>query len=189
MKILNFDLETTGLNPKIHGVIQIAYVIEIDGKIKLERNFNVKPFKGDLTSKKALEVNGKTTEDFNSYPEPNLIHREVVSDFENYIEKFNPNDKFYPCGYNVNFDLNFLSTWFEKCGDKYFGSWQNWRAIDPLAVARWLAMNGNINLPDLKLETVYKYFFKKDFDTHDALADIKATMDLRDYFNRTVFKR
>ena len=45
MKNLWIDLETTGLDVKKHGVVQIAGIVEIDGEIQESFNFFTKPLK------------------------------------------------------------------------------------------------------------------------------------------------
>tara|TARA_Y100000310_G_C20611126_1_gene778064 strand:- start:908 stop:1036 length:129 start_codon:yes stop_codon:yes gene_type:complete len=32
MKISNFDLETTGLDPVKNGIVQIGFILEVDGE-------------------------------------------------------------------------------------------------------------------------------------------------------------
>ena len=48
MKTLWFDTETTGLDANKHGIIQIAMLMEIDGKVEGELSFDVQPFPEDL---------------------------------------------------------------------------------------------------------------------------------------------
>lgn len=43
MKLLFFDLETTGVNPGKNGIHQISGMIEIDGVEKEHFNFHVQP--------------------------------------------------------------------------------------------------------------------------------------------------
>jgi DNA polymerase-3 subunit epsilon len=178
-KTLYFDVETTGIDSKLHGMIQLACLVDIDGKLEAEKDWFIKPFRGDLINKEAAEVTGISRDDMLTFPEPNIVYREIVELFSGYIGKFDKTDKFYPAGYNVRFDLEFLSRFFEKNGDKYFGSFCNWKAIDPLLWLYRLDWNGLLSLPDYKLATVCEYFGIELGDSaHDALADIKATREL-----------
>ena len=63
MKKLWIDLETTGLNPSKHSVVQIAGIVEIDGVHKESFCFKTRPLKGSAVSHRALEVIGSTVED------------------------------------------------------------------------------------------------------------------------------
>ena len=42
-KIFYFDTETTGLDPKRHDIIQLAYIVEINGEVKEEGEFKLQP--------------------------------------------------------------------------------------------------------------------------------------------------
>jgi len=160
-KIFTFDVETGGLDCKKNALIQIAYLIEIDGKIEAEGNLKCKPFAGDILDPKALEVNGQKESDILEYPDPRVQYKKLVATFGRFINKYDKTDKFYPSGYNVRFDLDFLKEWFVKNGDTWFASWQNWRDIDPFSVVKWLAARGEIDLPNLKLATIYRHVFGK----------------------------
>lgn len=176
-KILWFDVETTGLDPISNDPIQIAGLIEIDGEVMDEFNIFCKPFDLENVSDEALEVNKITREEMSNFQEASEGKRELDIIMNNHIDKFNRNDKFYPGGYNVKFDIDFLAQWFKKHGDNYLGSYWNWRAIDPLPFLNVLAYKGELNLKNLKLETVCEHF-DIEFNAHDALSDIKATREL-----------
>ncbi len=186
-KILYFDVETTGLDAKFNEIIQIAYIIEVDGIIKHRGNRLMRPTNMLNVSPKALEITGKTLEEIEKYPVQESQFVRFSDDLGKYVDKFNPSDKYYVCGYNVKFDLDFLFAWFKKNNDDYLGSWLNWKTLDPLQILYLLDSTGRINLHNYKLETVCKYF-KIEIDAHDALSDIKATKLLyrklvKDYFS------
>ncbi|MFA5262063.1 MAG: 3'-5' exonuclease, partial [Candidatus Omnitrophota bacterium] len=82
--------------------------------------------------------------------------------------------KFYPAGFNCRFDLEFFNNFFLKNGDKYFGSWMNWRMLDPRPILLFLNYMGKIYLPKYNLEEACKYF-GIPLQSHDANSDIEAT--------------
>lgn len=179
MKILYVDTETTGLSPTTNGLIQIAGAIEIDYEIKEYFNFKVNTFDADVLDQKALDVHGISAVEIKTFEDPYKVHNTLTKMFSKYVNKFDRNDKFTPIGYNVKFDLDFLSAWFKKCGDSYFGSWQNWRSIDILNLVNYLAFEGTIKAINHKLETICEYFempFQEE--AHDALVDVKQTIKL-----------
>lgn len=192
MKIFYFDLETTGFDPGENGIIQLGAIIEIDGIVKEEIAFDIQPFGllsdttlavgggKDIIDSKALSVSGKTLEDVARHRDPGGVYKELVSILGKYVNKFDKEDKFYPAGYNVRLDLDFLAAFFSKVGDPYFGSWFNWRAIDALAIVRFFEFCGDASTlhSNQKLETVCEAYGVKLETAHNALSDIRATREI-----------
>lgn len=176
-KVLYFDLETTGLDPKLNGVIQLAGIIEVDGKEVDEFDIKMQPFKDDKISPEALAVNGVTLADIEQYKSAKDAHQEFINILGRHVDKFGRNDKYYPAGYNVSFDINFLGEWFRKNGDKYLGSWWNWRYLDPRPYFHALNFQGKLDVENMKLETICKHY-GIHIEAHDALSDIRATREL-----------
>lgn len=173
-KVFWLDVETTGLDAQKQDIIQLAYMIEIDGETKMEGNLFVQPFSYENISQDALDVHGTTIEQLKSYQKPQQAYTELCNILSRYIDKYDRTDKFQPAGYNTRFDLDFLKQFFIKNNDKYFGSWFNYKTIDPLAVLYFLDGMGDISLPNYKLGTVCNHF-EIAIDAHDALSDIRAT--------------
>jgi DNA polymerase-3 subunit epsilon len=177
-KILYFDTETTGLDPVKNDIIQIAGIVEIDGEIVDEFNFTCQPFSYANIEPKALECNGRTIEEIKLFDPNNMAKRALDSVLGKHCDKFNKMDKFYPAGFNVRFDLDFLAQWFKKTGDNYLGSWINWRAIDPLPALYVMDLKGELSLSDYKLGTVCNHYGIDTGKAHDALSDVRATREL-----------
>ena len=68
MKLLYFDLETTGTNPGKNGIHQISGMIEIDGEEKEKFDFHVQPNPKAVIEEQALAVGGVTREQIMAYP-------------------------------------------------------------------------------------------------------------------------
>jgi len=97
---------------------------------------------------------------------------------EEHVDKYDKMDKFYPAGYNVRFDLDFLQSFFHKRGNRYgTGSYQNWRAIDVMQYVHFMDYSGKLSLNDYKLKTVCEHF-GIEIIAHDAMSDIRATRNL-----------
>jgi DNA polymerase-3 subunit epsilon len=177
MKLCFLDLETTGTDPKRHGVIQIAGAIVIDGIEKERFNYRLRPFQGDDVNKQALSVNGVTTEQLRGLPEPLIAYRELVGVLGKYVDKFARSDKFFFVGYNAGFDDDFLRAFFEKAGDKYYGSWFGWPAIDVAGLAALALGDERWKLPNFKLMTVAKRLgvVTSDEGAHEAGFDVEVT--------------
>lgn len=177
-KAFYFDVETTGLNPWKQDIIQLAFIIEIDGEVKEKKCLYIAPFAPENATDEALKINGYTLDEVKKFPPPLEAHKELCDTLGKYVNKFNKNDKFHPIGYNVKFDVGFLQSFFKKCEDKYYGSWFNWRLVDPIYRIHELAYEGKLDLPNHKLETVCKHF-DIPIQAHDAISDINATRELR----------
>ncbi len=177
-KILYFDTETTGRKPLINEIHQIGIIIEINGEVKFKGEFKTRPLITDQIVQEALEVSGVTEKEILKYPHPVDTYKKIITLLGQYVDKYDPTDKFYPAGYNVKFDLEFLQQYFLYQDDKFLGSWFNWRSIDPLNHLYSMDCKGEINLPNYQLKTVCKHFNINLENAHDAMADIEATRKL-----------
>lgn len=185
-KLLFFDLETTGLNPKIHEPWQMAFIVEIDGVVKTQQAILVQPINFDTISQSAMDMAFKqdgspvTLQDLSEFPEPIVIYRYIQALFGEFINKYDSQDKFIAVGQNIGFDIDMLGSWFEKLGDKYFGSWiDRKKSLDVLAMTRWLWQAGCLpGLANGKLQTVCEHLGICLGQAHDALSDITATREV-----------
>jgi DNA polymerase-3 subunit epsilon len=184
LKFAFIDLETTGTDPKLNGITQIAGIMcsyeKTQGfSIGEEFNFLVRPFEKDEVNAKALEIQGRTMEEIKTYSPPQEVYVAMKGIFSHSVDKFNRSDKMFFAGYNAQFDMNFLREFFVKCNDTYFGSYFFFPPIDVMLLAAVDTMEIRTTLPDFKLGTVAKHYELKSAGTlHDALADIKLTMSL-----------
>jgi DNA polymerase III subunit epsilon len=174
-KVLWLDTETTGLTAS-STIIQIAGIIVIDGKEMERFNLKCRPFKGSEINPEALEVTGLTEAEIMLYPDPVEQHQKLTEIFGKYINKFNKADKFILAGHNVSFDLAQMIRWFNKCNDKYLGSYIDFkRTLDTNQLFRAFQLAGVFpELENTKLSTIAEYFHI-EFDAHDAVADVEAT--------------
>jgi len=179
MKVLYFDTETTGLDPKVNEIIQFSALFEIDGNIINKLDIHIRPTRWDQVSQEALNITGKTIQDLETYMVPDEAVMSIRSFLDANMDKYNKYDKAYPAGHNVTFDLEFFQSFWKQHGDQYgIGVYTNWRALDSRVLANFLIFSGAIkNVPDVKLETLCKHF-GIEIDAHDSLSDIKATREL-----------
>lgn len=177
-KLFLFDIETTGTNSRIHEIVQLSYIIEIDGKEVLSNDLYMHPIDPASIMTEALEVQGRTKDQVMQYPKPQLAYKTLIADLSKYIDKYDREDKLYPAGYNVQFDYAFLSRFFHEVNrDMYMGSWFNHKLIDPLPYLRILDLLNISNLDNYKLATVCQAY-GIDLVAHDAMSDIRATCRL-----------
>lgn len=179
-KLFHIDVETTGVDDRIHALVQLSGIIEIDGQEVERVNLDIRPFKGDKVSKEALEVTGNTIEGLREYPDAKEQYSRFTQVMEKYVDRFNRADKFYFIGYNSRFDEGFVRRFFEKCGDTYFGSWFHWPAIDVsnLAAIHFMQNGGKPN--SMKLMSVAEALGIEidEESAHDAMYDIIITKQI-----------
>jgi DNA polymerase-3 subunit epsilon len=183
-KIFWFDVETTGLNPVLNDIISFAVLVEIDGKIVDEFQWNCQPFSYKNMSQKALEVSGFTLEQIKTFMRPEAMYEALISLLEKYANRYDRSDKFVVGGYNVAFDIEFLFNFFKKNHDPWFGSWFNHKYLDPFPLVRvfdYCGVREICDLKDNKLQTLAAAY-NIPIQAHDSLSDIKATKRLFDLF-------
>ncbi|MBA7621073.1 3'-5' exonuclease DinG [subsurface metagenome] len=187
-KLFWVDLETTGTQPG-HEITECAFIIEINGKVKSERNILVRPLAIDPNNvesgvvrpidDEALAITGCSVEDLKSSGRISgkELYRSLLDVVETYVDKFNRDDKFIMAGHNVSFDQRFLKALWDQCGDQYFGSWFFWETLNLLDVVKvWQVVIGK-RLESKKLSDIAEYF-GIPLEKHQAINDIKATRDL-----------
>lgn len=177
MKTIFFDCETTGVNPLKNDIIQIAGVIEDNEKEIDNFNIRMQPFSWENIEQRALDVNKITIEQLKGFPEPNIAYNKLVSLFDKHIDKFNKEDKFIVCGYNVKFDIDFLKEFFIKNSNMYLFSYFG-PVKDPMYIINYLRTLNKVDVKSSKLVDVCEYFNIKIENAHDAMADIVATKEI-----------
>lgn len=190
MKLVFFDLETTGTNPGKHGIHQISGQIVIDGVIKETFDFHVQPNPRAMIEDEALKVGGVTREQILAYPPMQQVYQEFVAMLGKYVDKFNKKDKFFLVGYNnAAFDNQFLRGFFLQNGDVYFGSWFWANSIDVMVLASAYLATRRPEMENFKLSTVAKTLgiVVNDDSLHDAIYDIELTKAVFDIVTRNQY--
>lgn len=183
MKLFYFDLETTGTNPGKHGIHQISGMIEIDGIVKEEFDFHVRPNPRAIIDDKALEIGGVTKDVIMGYPDMGVVYGELVAMLGKYVDKYNTRDKFFLVGYNnAAFDNQFLRGFFLQNGDNYFGSWFWSNSIDVMVMATPVLAERRAEMANFKLSTVADTLgIVVNADAlHNAMYDIYLTKGIYD---------
>lgn len=184
MKILFYDLETTGLHPETASIIQLAGIMTEfteNNEIKPLGGFNytMKPRVGREIDLAALEINGFTMEELATFQDDKEVFEKFTKFLDKHIDQFNKVDKAILAGYNnTHFDTDFLRQWFIDNNNNYFGSyfWSN--SIDVMPEASRYFIHYRPALLNFKLGTVAKALgIEIDKSSlHDGLYDIKLTL-------------
>ena len=191
MKIMYVDVETTGLKRDKHSIWQIAGIIT-DGK--QEESFNIKmaPYTNESISQVALDIGGITEDDLRGFQPAEEAYEQFTNLIKKYINPYQKDDKLYFCGYNADFDSDFIRNFLMHNGDRYFGSYFWYPVLDVMQLANWYFAGKRVEFENFRLATVYEKVLGKPLEgAHDAFEYIKATRELLNFLVRDfdLFKR
>ncbi|KKN18727.1 hypothetical protein LCGC14_0952880 [marine sediment metagenome] len=186
IKMAFIDLETTGLFPNQHAVIQIACLIFIDWKFATSFKLNIRPFPEDTIDDRALKVNGVTREELKTFTEPKKALSIIKSHLSD-IQVMDKTDKYLFYAYNAPFDSDFLRAFFKKCGDRYFGSYFFAPAIDVMSLAADFMKYERSSMINFKQVTVAKQLGvpAEEALAHDPMYDVLMTYRI---YHKTICK-
>lgn len=191
MKLLFFDLETTGIKFWKNGIHQISGEIVIDGESKESFNFKVCPHPRCEIDEEALQVCHVSREQISAYPPMKDVYDDFVRMLSKYVDKYNKKDKFFLVGYNnASFDNSFLKAFFVQNGDNYFYSWFWVNSIDVMVLATQHLLNKRHTMTDFKQETVARALdIRIDPEKlHDASYDIQLTKQIYQRLTQSLFQ-
>lgn len=155
------DFETTGLNSKTDRIIEIGALKVANGEIADTYSTYVNPMKH--ITKRVTDMNGISDSTVSDAP----IESDILPEFAKFIEGS------VLVGYNVNFDLNFLTNMSDRCNADFTPGC----TVDVLKLVR----NHIAGLENYKLETVMKLIEPNFIQEHRALRDCCATKKVLDY--------
>lgn len=177
-KILWLDTETSGTDALIHSIIDIAGIIDIDGKVVEQFDFKVRPHLDFEIDEATCAIHGYSVSDMISFPDIPYVHSALKKLWEKYVDKFNKEDKFLIGGQNCKFDLSFLSQFFVRQKDVFLGSYIDYRKrVELYDITNAMRSLGFIKSDSLSLAPLCKEFCI-DLNAHNALSDITATREL-----------
>lgn len=163
------DVETTGLDPQIHGITEIAIsrgsVQDFLRSSPPVMSWFVKPFDGCVVDSRAVEINGY---DEKMWEEIGALGLWIVGDL---ISKHL--DGAIPVGWNVGFDIAFIKAELRRLGKSYSPHYHS------LDLASWMFPHywcGDV--PNLKLESACDYFKVSNEGSHRAKTDVLRTIEV-----------
>ncbi len=193
-KIIFIDVETTGVNPERNGLTQLSGCVQIGDEVKESFDFFLRPFPQDEIEIAALEVTGFDRRQFllpdhpdyiavdgQNFEDPRDIYDRMAAILGKYVNQYDKTDKFQFVGYNAHsFDMPFMRRFWEKNGNRFFGSWFWYPCLDVMLVWAQILQPVRAELSNFKLATVAKHCGIKVDDTrlHDSQYDIELTREL-----------
>jgi DNA polymerase III epsilon subunit-like protein len=184
MKLVFFDLETTGLNPRLHEVMQIA-AVAVDERLQVVDEFEVKVrITGRRIPKGVLRL---------TRYDPEVWQREAISPkyaalrLARFLRAHSTRASMGArasgrvtqlVAHNATFDGHFLEIWSRRLGVHMPVTF---RALCTIQRAEWyFAESGQQRPSSMTLLALCEYFgvrFAKA-DAHEALGDARATVGL-----------
>ncbi len=150
------DTETTGLNYRTDRIIEI-------GAVRFDKSGVLSTFqsliKSDITAKSS-EITGITSSMLEDAP--------LIEEMLPQVRKIT--DGSILLGHNLHFDLYFLNTEAERCGQKMFLN----KALDTLCLSRWAYPENQ----QFKLQALARQFDIKVEAAHRAFDDARVCMEL-----------
>lgn len=166
MKTIVLDVETTGVDSSKHTIWEISYAVFqnerdlllYDGSKERIKTLYLEP--GLEWDPKAFEMYKKVQEEIEDKV---ITSKECFalfkSQLDNLVDKFDKKDKIRFMGYNVDFDWQFMYSWFSRIhNDPYMGSyfWYPPQCVCKLAFDA--LKDERKNLQNFKLGTVATHF-------------------------------
>jgi DNA polymerase III alpha subunit (gram-positive type) len=173
------DVESTGLDSRLHDVIEVSFYRLNDGS---KRTWCIKPTNPSNIDLGALRVNGHKIEDLkhetkagrDKYMDP---HKAII-EMENWIaEDNNPAENRVLIGHNIFFDRDMLQQLWTKCDAKDsfpFGR----RLMDTMVMEFFLDWCKGTMADGYSLNNLVKKYGVVNTKAHTAEADVAATKEV-----------
>lgn len=185
MKLVFFDVETGGLDPSRHAIIQIA-AIAVDRKSLEEvERFECKiQFPESAVDAEALEVNSYDSDLWSKEAVNPVLAEKKFSAFLNrhatrecVSKRGNTYFTSEGVAHNSSFDMAFLKAWYARRG-VFMPMYP--AAFCTLQLARWVYFSRVDSPENFRLETLAHHLgiWSSGDEYHDALADVVATVEV-----------
>lgn len=157
-ELVFLDTETTGLDPAVHEVIEIAAIRTDATGNQIIGTYHVKvqPTRIEKAEPAALAINGYTADDWRTATDKQT----ALADLQRFVADA------VVVGHNVGFDIGFIDAMARE--QNTGNAWYKYK-VDTSSMAWPLYANGKIEKPSL--ECVEKYFGISRNERHRALVD------------------
>ena len=170
MNIIFIDLETSGLDPTQHEILEVGLAYKGQDHLWREESYKIKMEHPEKADSKALEING--------YSEYKWKHAQTLQDFlPSFLDRLG---NFHVIGGQcVNFDVNFIIGQAKKLG---LGDLAQKKVSRRLVDTTCLAYEHCVpyGLKSLSLKNICDWLDIPQTEAHTALGDIKATVAIYD---------
>jgi DNA polymerase III epsilon subunit-like protein len=166
------DVETGGLDPQVHSLLEVGLVAYENGDVWHEDKFYIKHDEYVVTAD-ALRVNGL---DLRAIHEAGITKETAVRRIENLVRFIKPSEPPVLVGHNVDFDRRFLMALFAGEG-KSLDDVINHRTMDTAGTIRFLKEAGLLphDFPG-SLHKAARALGYEPQGEHTAMGDIRTTI-------------
>jgi len=164
-KLVFIDLETTGLSPNEHEIIEVGALVynPVENEIEKEWTTKIAPTHIETAQESALRINGYVNN-------PGAYNGKLKSA----LIKFNSIVKgCMPVGQNISFDLSFLYRNMENLGITPTFSR---KSLDLMSLV-WFKIK-DTDIPGMSLETLCNHFGVCNIGAHSALVDCRRAYEI-----------
>tara|TARA_Y100000401_G_scaffold33531_1_gene24902 strand:+ start:1148 stop:1699 length:552 start_codon:yes stop_codon:yes gene_type:complete len=158
------DVETTGLNPAIHEIIEICIITD-----KETYHTKIAPKRIDLADSRSLEINGYNPKDWADAPSFKDVHIKIMRLLAGKTI----------AGHNPKFDIEFINEAFAHV-DSHFET--GYRVLDTITLAYEHLYP--LGLKSLSLDAIRVFLGWDRTNAHTAIQDCKDTKRLFKYLLR-----
>lgn len=180
-----FDCETGGLDHNKNPITQIA-LLTLDGSTLKEINrFEtfIAPYDNLKIEKVTLEITGFTMKEIES----GVSKKEAVNLLSDYIKSsttnYHPSNKPIMVGHNVQFDMGFIGSLFEREGKDIYEIVSRTQ-VDTMVLAKMYSPKKSNK--SIRLGNVCEWFDIELKNAHSAMPDVIATAELFKTFTNTL---
>lgn len=158
-KILFFDTETTGLDPQIHGIHQLAGELVINDVLVDSFDYRIAPFASCEIDDEALAVSKTKSSDFWKYNKEFQIHYQLDSFLEKHKNYRDEKDKIFLAGWRApEFDVKFLKAFIQRSDNKKAFDYYFWNSpVDVKTLATQYLLNERPQMNSFSLQPVAKH--------------------------------
>ena len=178
---LFYDLETTGVNVRLHSIHRISGLIEVDGEVVETIDIKTRPHPKAKIDPAALRICGVTEDEIMSYQPMKAALKQFLRVLGRYVDKYDKKQMIYLVGFNNRaFDDQFLRAWFLQNKNDFFGAYFYGDSLDVMVLASQYLIDTRPSMPSFKLHRVARTL-GLDVDKqllHEGSYDVQLTRDI-----------